>query len=593
MYETHFHLKGRPFTSVPDPRFAYFSESFVHALNTLDLTVRQGVGIGLMTGAAGTGKTLLCKTLAEKLADDPLPVLLLNASFPTRSSLLQAILFELKRPYRRMTEQELRLELVSHGRDLAMYRTGIALIVDEAHMLKEHILEELRSLTNFIYQSRSVFRVVLSGQPVLEEVLARRSLQAINHKLEAHVCLDELTQKESVEFILTRVQECGGELLEMFDEAALELIVYAADGNPRCLNQLCDHACMLAFEGKASRVSVTHVQRALSELQKLPLHWNIPPTTEVETLEQGVSDTIEIGGESDVQRQNLPTEAELEIESATSFEVGAPAEPVRREPVSQHSPQIPEAVEIDDDDLEALEIDLDDEPLDESTSDFELATLEMELRAEQEEQQVSKQPTVAEEASFEDEPVTAENVDEVECSLAHTRDVDQTTVSETSGLDCPFDKNWDIETEMAELEYDASFEAHAQIPLEESDDEDRFEISVIPVTEIEEDPEPFEAEAVFDRYALMDARRLGQLDQFERTITPAPTNKSRRCDDVEMEIANSVIGLCTEVGSGFYLDEDYVPRPDEVLGTPIDSATARHDPVDPDYGLDEDDLAGF
>ncbi len=591
MYETHFHLKGRPFSSVPDPRFAYYSESFVHALNTLDLTVRQGVGIGLMTGAAGTGKTLLCKTLAEKLADDPLPVLLLNASFPTRSSLLQAILFELKRPYRRMTEQELRLELVSHGRDLAMYRTGIALIVDEAHMLKEHILEELRSLTNFIYQSRSVFRVVLSGQPVLEEVLARRSLQAINHKLEAHVCLDELTQKESVEFILTRVQECGGELLEMFDEAALELIVYAADGNPRCLNQLCDHACMLAFEGKANRVSVTHVQRALSELQKLPLHWNIPTTNET-VVEQGVSDSIEIGGDSEVHEDVV-----TETEAATSFEVGAPVEtaPIETEtvePVAKQPPLMTEAVEEVEDDLEVLEIEIeiDDVPFDESTSDFELSTLEMELRAEQEERQASEQPNAVEESIDVEAPATAE----LECSIGQA-EVDELPAAEDSSLVCPFDKNWDIESEMAELEYEASFEEQRGVPAEiaETEADDPCEATVAPVAETEEVSEPCEAEAVFDRYALMDARRLGQLDQFETSTTPAAAGSSDCEDDVETKIANSVFGLCTEVGSGFYLDEDYVPRPDEVLGTPIDSATARHDPVEPDYSLDDDDLAGF
>jgi len=586
MYETHFHLKGRPFSSVPDPRFAYYSESFVHALNTLDLTVRQGVGIGLMTGAAGTGKTLLCKTLAEKLADDPLPVLLLNASFPTRSSLLQAILFELKRPYRRMTEQELRLELVSHGRDLAMYRTGIALIVDEAHMLKEHILEELRSLTNFIYQSRSVFRVVLSGQPVLEEVLARRSLQAINHKLEAHVCLDELTQKESVEFILTRVQECGGELLEMFDEAALELIVYAADGNPRCLNQLCDHACMLAYEGKASRVGVTHVQQALSELQKLPLHWNIPSTNE-EVLGQDVSDSIEIG-ETDEDHEDVA----FDTEAATSFEVGAPVESTPERAVTEQPPQMVSAGDDAGDDLEVMEIEADDEPLVESASDFELSTLEMELRAEQEERQACIQSTPAEVSAEIEAPATAEADEELECSAGQSKAGTQ-PAAEDSGLECPFDKNWDIEAEMAELEYEASFEEHAELPQDETEDDDRFEISVIPVTEIEEEPEPFEAEAVFDRYALMDARRLGQLSQLESSTSCSATETADCDDDVETRIANSVMGLCTEVGSGFYMDEDYVPRPEEVLGTPIDSATARHDPVEPDYSLDEDDLAGF
>lgn len=124
------------------------------ALSALEQTLRDGEGIGLLTAPAGTGKTLACKVLAERLANDPLPVLLLNSAYATRSSLLQAILFELGRPYARMSEQELRLELVSCGRRIAESQTGMALIVDEAHLLGEHIIEELRALTNFLYATR-------------------------------------------------------------------------------------------------------------------------------------------------------------------------------------------------------------------------------------------------------------------------------------------------------------------------------------------------------------------------------------------------------------------------------------------------------
>ena len=276
MYQKFFRLQQRPFSATPDSNLLYSSPSMRYCLSELEQALRTGEGIGLLTAAAGTGKTLLCKVLAERLANDPIPVLLLNSTYATRSSLLQAVLFELGRPYTRMTEQELRLELVASGRRVAESQTGIALIVDEAHLLGEHILEELRALTNFVYQSRPVFRVVLSGQLAVEDILARRSMEAVNQRLRCHVSLERLTQQESLEYIITRVTHAGGDLLDIFSEPALELIVHAADGLPRCLNQLCDHACLLASVSGDRPVQPQHVREALSDLQKLPLHWNTP-----------------------------------------------------------------------------------------------------------------------------------------------------------------------------------------------------------------------------------------------------------------------------------------------------------------------------
>ncbi len=331
MYQNYFQLNQRPFSATPDPNALYSAPSMRLALSALEQTLRDGEGIGLLTAPAGTGKTLACKVLAERLANDPLPVLLLNSAYATRSSLLQAILFELGRPYARMSEQELRLELVSCGRRIAESQTGMALIVDEAHLLGEHIIEELRALTNFLYATRPVFRVVLSGQLPLEDLLAKRSLEAVNQRLKCHVTLDLLNQQESLEYIMTRIEQAGGRLLNVFTESALELIIHAADGLPRCLNQLCDHACLLASVTASGPVTPQHVHEALEDLQKLPLHWNIPlPTRDPLTeLRGGKPESFHDENKSaviSVNRADLAPSAKTpgELAPATSvIEIGA------------------------------------------------------------------------------------------------------------------------------------------------------------------------------------------------------------------------------------------------------------------------------
>lgn len=598
MYETHFQLQDRPFSAAPDSRFVFHSKTFSHAIDALERTARQGVGIGMLTGAAGIGKTLLCKTLAEKLADDPLPVLLLNASFPTRSSLLQAILFELRRPYRKMTEQELRLELVAHGRDLCMYRTGVVLIVDEAHLLGEHVLEELRSLTNFIHHSRPIFRIILSGQPALEDILTRRSLEAINHKLEAHVCLDSLTKQESLEYLMTRVKQCGGDLLKIFEEDALETAIYAADGSPRCLNQLCDHACSLAFHANSSTVTDQIVRSALTDLQKLPLHWNIPPLVESVSEESYSgselhSDTIEWGSdeellqESDTGMLESPVE-HLEDETffddeACSIEIGAA--PIETPPEPHVSVGIETGVETNTAEVAEnnAETEAEIEAVDDSESELESSVLEA-----AEEPDLTRED-ISMESEIEDDFNSAfDDIDnelallELDLSRELYSKIEHESVPEESAMIPEAEVVAPSEENVTADDAGDDDESFAQIELNETPETDSNEIAAEAVLTEELDEQVIEAEAILDRYAAMDARRLGQLDELESILR----EEQGLCEEDELEtrVGQSVLNMCTEVSSELgYHDEDYVPHPEDVFGGPIDSKTARHDIVEPDY----------
>ena len=220
-----------------------------------------------------------------------------------------------------MTEQELRLELISYARELAETCSGIALIVDEAHLLGEHILEELRALTNFVSDSRPLFRVMLSGQLSLEDLLTQRSLSAVNQRLTCHATLERLTKQESLEYLMTRTLNSGGQIEELMSDEALQLIVEASDGLPRCLNQLADHALALACVEKVPTVQESHIREALNDLQKLPLHWNVslPTPDPISELKPSELRSPE-SNQSEFQQPELYSSADESIESSSADE---------------------------------------------------------------------------------------------------------------------------------------------------------------------------------------------------------------------------------------------------------------------------------
>ena len=274
MYEVYFGLSRRPFFATPDTGCWFPGQPAESALAEIERCVTSGQGIAVLTAPAGLGKTLICRQLVARLTDQFRPAFLTTGNFTTRRSLLQAILHELAQPYSGMGEQELRIELSSTIQALASSSGGLLLIIDEAHLLGDRLLEELRLLADLSHNSTAPVRVVLSGQPQLEEQLTNPGLEAFNQRIGAHVLLDTLNRQESIGYILHRMQWAGGDDRAIFQADALELIARAADGVPRCLNQLCDHSLLLGYVGEKTEIDVATVREALGDLQHLPLHWN-------------------------------------------------------------------------------------------------------------------------------------------------------------------------------------------------------------------------------------------------------------------------------------------------------------------------------
>jgi type II secretory pathway predicted ATPase ExeA len=276
MYESLFQLKRRPFAAIPDPLCFLGTDQMQAAVDELVVCVEQGQGIAVVSAPAGTGKTLLCERLRAELQDTFEVIFLHHATFLTRRALLQALLADLNHSYRRHDEQELRLELLPAIRALNPKREALVLICDEAHRLTEDLLEELRTLSDLAEHGKPLVRLVLVGQPTLEETLAQPGLEALNQRIRAHVCLEPFDRATSMDYIDYRITWAGGRTDEVFTADALDHICRASEGVPRRINQLCDHALLLGYVAEQKPVAADLVLEALKDLRQLPLHWNEP-----------------------------------------------------------------------------------------------------------------------------------------------------------------------------------------------------------------------------------------------------------------------------------------------------------------------------
>ena len=276
MYEEFFGLQRRPFSATPDANCFVPLESHQGALDALAVSCERGQGIGVLTGEAGLGKSLVGLRLAFEMQPTFATAFLGHSAYATRRALLQAILFELNRPYDRKAEQELRLDLAAALRSLRSEKQGFVLIVDEAHRLSLPLLDEIRLLTLLSSDGEPLVRAVLLGDRNLEERLADPELAAFNQRVCCQVDLSPLSQAESLEYLSSNLEFAGADVEEIFNEDALTFLAKAADGVPRCLNHLADHSLLLAYVTERRPITVEVVREALDDLKQLPLHWNDP-----------------------------------------------------------------------------------------------------------------------------------------------------------------------------------------------------------------------------------------------------------------------------------------------------------------------------
>ncbi len=272
----------------------------------------------MIIGPSGTGKTLLCQRLAADFRERMTVALLTSGRVCTRRALLQAILYELRLPYRGMEEGELRLSLIDHVTPDGDEHPGLLLLVDEAHTLPWRLLEELRMITNLVRDGQPCIRIVLAGGPQLEERLASPKLDSFSQRIAARCYLGPLSRDETAQFVRHQIGVSGGEPDRVFEGAAYEAIFAATDGVPRLVNQLCDHTLVLAALAECRPVGAAVVEEAWSDLQQLPSPWQMTTGAANDTARvvefAPLDDSLEDGPNAIPIRTSLGTATSLKPE---------------------------------------------------------------------------------------------------------------------------------------------------------------------------------------------------------------------------------------------------------------------------------------
>ena len=266
MYLEHFGLREAPFRITPHTEFFFSGANRGATLEGLLYAITAGEGMVKVTGEVGSGKTMLCRVLMERLPASVETVYLAVPSL-SRDEMLAAIASDLGVETTGATTtklikllQEKLIELHSGGRQ-------VVALIDEAHAMPLATLEEVRLLSNLETGTEKLLQIVLFGQPELDAHLALPHMRQLRERITHSFTLAPLPPREIRDYLNFRLRAAGYHGPDLFGTEALHIIAEASEGLTRRINIYADKTLLAAYAAGTHTVTADHARAAVTDTQ--------------------------------------------------------------------------------------------------------------------------------------------------------------------------------------------------------------------------------------------------------------------------------------------------------------------------------------
>lgn len=270
-YQEFFGLARAPFSLTPDTRFFCALRPHIEAFNVLMVALKNHEGFIKITGEVGSGKTLLCRMLLNRLHGHQPYAYIANPALSPLSFKTQ-LAQELGIPSK--VASEIQLNQLIERQLLALNQRGfpVVLIIDEAQALPLDTMETLRLFSNLETETGKLLHIVLFGQPELDQKLATRSMRQLLQRIAFSFRLRPLNGIQCRHYLQHRLTAAGYQGASLFSASGAKLMHLATRGAPRLLNILAHKCLMLAYAKQRRKVLWRDIWKAALDTDSTRQH---------------------------------------------------------------------------------------------------------------------------------------------------------------------------------------------------------------------------------------------------------------------------------------------------------------------------------
>jgi general secretion pathway protein A len=255
LHNEFYGLKKNAFEISPDPSFFCPTLQHRQVFARLYSGVQRHKGFAVLTGHAGTGKTLLVRWLAGLLESTDVAVAYVFNPQLSAADFVDYILADLRLSPTSLSKSRGLFALNDYL--VAQHERGstTVLFVDEAHLLSRELIEEIRLLTNMETPRQKLLQIILSGQPELDQIIDSPDMPQLKQRIALRCRLRGLTGAEVEAYILRRLElaSLNPGPCAIFSKPAIAAVERYSQGIPRLVNTICENALAL---GCASRLPI-------------------------------------------------------------------------------------------------------------------------------------------------------------------------------------------------------------------------------------------------------------------------------------------------------------------------------------------------
>ncbi len=263
MYKRYYGLTHNPFDKQQIQEKDHFkSHDFTEMTSRLNY-LKEVRGIGVFTARPGMGKSYCLRCFAKELNPS-----LSHMEYICLSTISVADFYKQLCAILGVSDKGGKPAMFRSIQEQISYlykekRQPLLLAIDEAQYLNTGILNDIKMLMNYGYDSINCFTLILCGEPYLNDTLRKPVHEALRQRITVHYNYEGLDASEVSSYIRHKITLAGG-ADSIIDSAALSSVATFGQGNPRLIDNVMTDALSIGAQTDKRVIDTDVIRAAIS-----------------------------------------------------------------------------------------------------------------------------------------------------------------------------------------------------------------------------------------------------------------------------------------------------------------------------------------